>query len=208
LDKAIKLETLSVGPLAANCYLIINKTDKKCVLIDPGDEPAEILKRIQSSGAKLEGIFLTHGHIDHIGALAHLSAPTFIHKDDLAFLGNNQLNLSNFLNLPFKLEKNNSDINSLEDDQVVEVAGLVFKIIHTPGHTPGSISIKFENILFTGDTLFCGSIGRTDLVYGSDTALLQSIKNKLLCFPGDTKIYPGHGPSSTLKEEKENNPYL
>jgi len=208
LDKEVKLEKITVGALLTNCYLLINRKLKQCVLIDPGAESGLILRHIAQSGSKLEAIILTHGHIDHIRALESVQAPIYIHREDAEFLTDAEKNMAQFLSLSFSIGKNSDKIRLLDDGQILEVAGFSFKIIHTPGHTPGSISIGFKNIVFTGDTLFAGSIGRTDLSYGSSEKIFKSIRNNLLVLPKDTKIYPGHGEDSTIGRELESNPFL
>lgn len=208
MDKEVKLEKITVGALLTNCYLLVNRKLNQCVLIDPGAESGLILRHIAQSGSRLEAVILTHGHIDHIRALEAIQAPIYIHKQDAEFLVDAEKNLGEFLSLPFSIGKNDREIRLLDDGQVLEVAGFSFKIMHTPGHTPGSISIGFKNIVFTGDTLFAGSIGRTDLSYGSSEKIFKSIKDKLLVLSEDTKIYPGHGEDSTIGRELKSNPFL
>ncbi|MFH1491862.1 MAG: MBL fold metallo-hydrolase [Candidatus Omnitrophota bacterium] len=205
MDKRIAIERIIVGPLGSNCYLFANRENKKAVLIDVGDE-AELIKR-KVKGLRLEAIFLTHGHIDHIGAVNFFDVPIFIHQDELEFLNDQEKNMSSFLGSSFSLSKD-KDIRTVHDGQIINICDFNLRIIHTPGHTPGSITIQFEDILFTGDALFAGSIGRTDLPYGSTEDLIKAIKNKLLVLPPDTKVYPGHGEQTTIADEKNNNPFL
>lgn len=207
MDKKIDIEKMTVGPLGSNCYLLINKEQGSCILIDAGDEAEVIKRRIFKFKLTLEAILLTHGHIDHIRALGAFEAPIFIHRQEIKFLKDGDKNLSQFLGFSFSLDSDR-DLRPVEDGQILKIAGINLKIIHTPGHTPGSITIQFEDNLFSGDALFAGSIGRTDLSYGSTEQLISSIKNKLLILPAQTKVYPGHGPSTTIGEEKDNNPFL
>ncbi|MEW6009232.1 MAG: MBL fold metallo-hydrolase [Candidatus Omnitrophota bacterium] len=207
MDKTIDIEKIIVGSLATNCYLIVNKPLKEAILIDAGAEADEIKKRISRYGANLCAIFLTHAHIDHIAALQDIDAPIYIHSLDSSFLRDTDKNLSAFFGLPLAISSKRKIIE-VRDGEIIKLAGMSLRIIHTPGHTPGSISIQLNEIIFTGDALFKGSVGRTDLPYGSYEALIAAIKNKLLPLGDDIKIYPGHGDASTLREEKRNNPFL
>jgi len=199
------LKTFVVGPLAVNCYLVADPASAEACLIDPGAEPYGIKNYLTRNALKLKYIINTHGHGDHIAANGFFDVPIYIHSLDAPFLQDPEKNLSTqFL---FRVTSPKAS-RLLADGDRVGLGGLSFAVIHTPGHTPGSISLKLEDVLFTGDTLFAGGVGRTDLVYGDNEALFDSIRKKLFVFPDDTAIYPGHGGSSTIGTEKESNPFL
>jgi glyoxylase-like metal-dependent hydrolase (beta-lactamase superfamily II) len=203
------LETISVGPMQANCYIIASGNDSQAIIIDPGDEKHKIDRVLEKYNLKPAFIINTHGHIDHIGCDDKFGVPVYVHRQDAALLKSAALNLSAFLGASFKVK---SDINELEDKQSVKLGELELEVIHTPGHSPGGISLLMkkpkDNILFTGDSLFYHSIGRTDFPGASNALLVKSIKEKLLKLSDDTVIYPGHGPSSTIGEERINNSFL
>lgn len=194
-----------VGPMAVNCYLVADTASSEACLIDPGASPREIKNYIRQNGYDLKFIINTHGHGDHIAANGSFGVPIYIHKLDKNFLTSTDLNLSrDFL---FKVTSPEAS-RLLEDGDEVSLGKLKFKVIHTPGHTPGSITLVLDGAAFTGDTLFRFSVGRTDFDYGDESALFRSISEKLLTLGDDTVIYPGHGESSTIKEELESNPFL
>jgi len=199
------LKRLVVGALDTNCYLVGCKKSKKAVVIDPGaeEEVDTIINLLQVNDFELKYIINTHGHIDHIAGNRVLksktSAEILIHKLDAEMLIDANKNFSSFLNQ--KICSPPAD-KLLEEGDEITFGSLKCKIIHTPGHTPGGISLILNDIVFTGDTLFAGGIGRTDLPGGSYDGIQKSIKDKLLKL-GDCKIiYPGHGPSSTIGKEK------
>lgn len=199
------LETIIVGPMEVNCYILGCKGTREATIIDPGVDYDKIKKRLEEIGVTAKYILNTHGHADHIGANGKFGLPVFIHRLDATFLRNPIKNLSTMFG--FVVASPKAD-RLLEDKSKIEVGSLNLEIIHTPGHTPGSISIKCDDIVFTGDTLFCEGIGRTDLPYASEKDLFNSIREKLLVLPDMTKVYPGHGPASTIGHEKEYNPFL
>ena len=206
----MKIETLSVGPMQANCYILIDEVSREALIIDPGADYKRIKHLLDRALARANFIVNTHGHIDHIGADDQFSLPIYIHRDDVSLLCNPKLNLSEFLSSPFQI---NTQIHSLEDNEDICLGSRIhLKVIHTPGHTPGSICLlsasSKEKIIFTGDTLFFEGIGRTDFAGASSELLLTSIKKKIFILPEDTVIYPGHGPGSTIGHEKKNNPFL
>ena len=200
----MEIKRLIVGPLATNCYILTH--NKKAVVIDPGAEPERILDFLSSRNLEVRFVINTHGHADHILADDIFGRPVYIHRDDAPFLKDSSLNMSDFLGLPFTVKTN--DIKLLDGKDSIEFEGVKLEIIHTPGHTPGGICIKAEDFLFSGDTLFLHSVGRTDIPYANHKELIKGIKEKLLVLPENTKVFPGHGEFTTIAEEKLNNPFL
>lgn len=200
------LETVVVGSMEVNCYILARNENSRAVIIDPGAQGRKISMALEKHKLKPALIINTHGHYDHIGADNELNAPIYAHKLDAPLLKDAMLNMSGLFALPYAVK---SEVKFLEDNQVIELDGIELKVLHTPGHTAGGISLvlqKPENkIAFTGDTLFCRGIGRSDLAGGSEEVLIKSIKERLFTLPDETKIYPGHGKSSTIGEEKRNN---
>lgn len=193
------LETIVVGSMQVNCYILGCPRTSEAIVIDPGDEPERIKKRLNARGLKLKFIVNTHGHADHIGANVALGAPVYIHRLDAEFLTKPQLNLSAMFGLPITLPM---PAKLLEEGQKLEAGQISLKVIHTPGHTPGGICLDAGEFIFTGDTLFAQGIGRSDFPYASEEDLLSSIRERLLILPDKTVIYPGHGPCSTIGEER------
>lgn len=200
----MRIDALTVGQMQVNCYVLSSKTTKNAILLDPGDEYLRIKAYLDKHKLKAKFIMHTHGHIDHIQADNEFNLPVYVHSADIELLKNPERNLSNFLSLPFKVK---SDIKQLEDSQIINLDDLSLEVMHTPGHTPGGICLKSAQVVFTGDTLFAGSVGRTDFPGASYEQLMKSIQDKLLVLPDETVIYPGHGPSSTIGQEKRSNPY-
>jgi len=205
----LKFKRLPLGIYQANCYIIWDEQTNKAVVLDPGGDFEELEEFIENSKLTVSYVILTHGHGDHIGAVAevrdYFKAEVMIHKDDFDMLKNNRKNYSS------QIGYNKIEIEAdkkLTDGDVINLGQLSLEIIHTPGHTKGSICIKCDDKVFTGDTLFAGSIGRTDLDGGSFEDIMASINNKILLFSDNTEIYPGHGPSTTIKAEKRYNPFL
>ena len=194
------IKTLPVGQLETNCYVVANENTLEAVVIDPGDESNTILDYLERSKLRCVAIMLTHGHFDHVGALSAVARETgakvYMHqKDDMRVARNNHMR--------YALPENGS---YYDDGDVVEAAGLTFYIMATPGHTPGGVTIRCGDALFTGDTLFRGSCGRTDLPGGDMMEQLRSLK-RICELPGDYEVYPGHMDSSTLERERNFNYY-
>ncbi len=205
------LEGFPVGPIQANCYIVGEETSGKGVVIDPGDEAERILGRIREHDLTIEVIFNTHGHFDHVGGNKRLKEATgaqiAIHPEDAHYLSK----LSESAAVWGMFAENSPPPDMLlEDGQIVEVGGLLFKVLHTPGHTPGSVSLLLESarLVFTGDLIFMGSIGRTDFPGGDYATLINSVRTKIFTLEDDFRILSGHGPVTTVGNEKRYNPFF
>lgn len=203
------IKRIQVGMIGTNCYLVACPDTKEAIVIDPGDEAKMIYDLAEKEGYKISAIVNTHGHWDHVGGNSELKAltgaPILIHEQDASYLGDRKLNLGSLMG---KNEVSPSADKCLQEGDIVQVGKLEFKVIHTPGHTPGGISLLGEKDIFVGDTLFAGSIGRTDFPGGDYRVIISMIKEKLLPLADEIKVYPGHGPSTTIGQEKKKNPFL
>lgn len=205
----IDYELTIVGPLETNCYLVYCSKTLEAVIIDPGAEAEKIFPIIHELKLKPKAVLNTHGHIDHVGAnrdfKEKFGLPIYLHPADQVLLQRNQqLELSLLLGAK---EPPPPD-RELADGDVIEFGEISLRVIHTPGHSPGSVSFLGNNYLFSGDTLFYGGVGRTDLPGGSWRDLERSIREKILTLPDEIIVLPGHGPSTTIGEERRSNPFI
>lgn len=203
------LETVQVGPMQVNCYILASAKGKGAILIDPGAQEHKIKKVLKSYQLTPAMVVNTHGHYDHIGCDDAFGVPVYIHRADAAFLTDPQLNLSGVFALPYCVE---SEMRLLDEHDRLELDDILLEVLHLPGHTPGGIGLLLKkpvnNIVFTGDTLFCQGVGRTDLDEGSHEELVRSIKTRLFVLSDETVAYPGHGGSTTIGEERRSNPFV
>jgi glyoxylase-like metal-dependent hydrolase (beta-lactamase superfamily II) len=203
--------TIPVGALEVNCYIVWDKATLEGVIIDPGADAAEIEAAVRGAGVKVRCVINTHGHFDHVGADAAMKAafgaPVAIHPNDAALMAEAH---EHGIFFGVKTPQQNAPDILLEDGKAIEFDGVKLKVIHTPGHTRGGVCLYMEDgkLLFTGDTLFAGSVGRTDFEGGSMEDLMDSITGKLLSLGDEVRVLPGHGPESTIGEEREVNPFL
>jgi len=201
----VLIKKIVVGLLESNCYLAGDENTKEIFIIDPGGDYKSIKSVIDKYSLKPKAVINTHGHGDHIGANEEFGIPVWIHRLDADFLIDPSKNLSGAFGFFLKIK---AASRLLKDKDMLDIGKYNLEVIHTPGHTPGSICLKAAGVIFTGDTLFCQGIGRTDFAYGSEKDIASSIKEKLFTLDDDYVIYPGHGPSSTIGNEKLNNPFI
>jgi hydroxyacylglutathione hydrolase len=209
----MKIDRLILGDFETNCYVVRrDESASECLVIDTGLDSRPMIAFLTEHGLVPTAIVLTHGHVDHIAGLAALrakfpQAKVYIHRLDAPMLTDAQANLSEMVMIPF--ETNAADV-LLEDGDTVQGAGIVLKVLHTPGHTPGGICLYAESeaVVFAGDTLFAGGIGRTDFPGGDHEQLLESIRNRLFVLPERTAVYPGHAMRTTVGRERNSNPFL
>ena len=205
------IETFPVGPLQCNCTILGDELTGEAIVIDPGEEVGRIERRLKELGLKLKQILITHGHIDHVGGALKLKrltgAPILMNENDMAQL---DIMEKQAAWLGVATPETAPPDASLTDGMKVEVAGHEGQVVHTPGHTQGSVCVHFAamKLLVAGDTLFAGSIGRTDLPGGNERQILESIHARLLVLPEETRVIPGHGPLTTIGVEREENPFL
>lgn len=203
------LKIIPAGPLAVNCYLIGCEKTKAGAVIDPGDDAAFILDAIKEQNLDIKYILLTHGHVDHLAHLMKLkdkiNAEFLMHQED-AFLLKGLFAQALMFGLPNP--GNPKPDRFISDGEEIALGDLKIKVLHTPGHSPGSVTFHVEDKLFVGDLIFSGSIGRTDLPKGDYQTLIHSVEIKIFTLPDETMIYPGHGPETTVGQEKATNPFF
>ncbi|WP_040011976.1 MBL fold metallo-hydrolase [Desulfotignum phosphitoxidans] len=203
------IKKLEVGPIMANCFILGCEDTREAVVIDPGDDADQILMILAKEKLTVKYLINTHGHFDHVGANRRMkevtSAKLAIHPDDVPMLSELSRSAASF---GLSAENSPEPDLLLHDKDTVRFGNITLTVIHTPGHSRGGIALYTPGHLFAGDTLFAGSIGRTDLPGGDYDTLIASIKQKLLVLPDDTVVYTGHGPETTIADEKRMNPFL
>jgi len=206
----VKLDHRTVGLFEENCYLVADESSGHAVLIDPGDEGARLVSMVADARVTLDAIWLTHAHIDHIGAVAeirrHFDVPVYLHPLDLPWYTTLSARFAETYAIDF--EQPDAPITELSDGARLRCGQLEFSVMHVPGHAPGLVSFNGEGVAFAGDLLFAGSIGRTDLTLGDPSAMSASLTRFVESLPADTIVYPGHGPRTTLAREMQTNPFL
>jgi len=209
MDENLIIKRLVVGSLSANCYIVGNADTKEGMVIDPGGNPEVILKAITDFGFDIQTIILTHGHSDHIAALYDIQertgADVAIHIEDADFL-EGRGSFSSMFGISYKTPESPDKL--VREGDIIEMGNTRFTVVHTPGHTPGSICLLSENKVFTGDTLFYRGIGTTLMPGSSRRQLIDSIQTRLMVLPDDFKIYPGHGRETTIGTERKSNPFI
>ena len=208
------IRRLLVGPIQTNAYVVAHEASREAIAIDPGGPPNPILEVLKQNSFQLQAIINTHGHGDHMAGNVPLKdatgAPVWVHEADAAMLTDAHANLLAWAGVNVKTAP--ADRTLREGDAITigdkDPNPVILRVIHTPGHTPGGMSLVGEGVVFCGDSLFAGGIGRTDLPGGSEYLLLESIREKLLSLPDETIVYPGHGPETTIGQERRHNPFL
>lgn len=202
------IQSLVVGPIMANCFIIGCEKTRKAAVIDPGDESSRILMKLAEQKLTVEYIINTHGHFDHVGANRKLKEATGA-KLIIHALDQSMLKVLSETSAAFGLSVENSPPpdQTVQDGDIIQFGEIILTVLHTPGHTPGGISLHTDGVVFVGDTLFAGSIGRTDFPGGDFNTLISSIKNKLYSLGDQVIVYTGHGPETTIGREKRSNPF-
>ena len=206
----MKIEKFVTGIISTNCYLVINEETKQTVVIDPAACPSYLMGHMKGEGLQVEAILLTHGHFDHIMGIDDLRrefpVPVYVHEGDRETLLDPALNLSSSYTNGYTFD----GADYIRDGQRLELAGFSFQVIHTPGHTPGGVCyyLESEGVLFSGDTLFQNSVGRTDFPNSSMSDLIRSLREKVMKLPDDVKVYPGHMGETTIGHERKYNPFI
>ena len=205
----MRIEVRTVGLFEENCYLVLDESSGRAVLVDPGDEGGRLVEMVQAAGARLDAIWLTHAHIDHIGAINHVRAtwdvPVHLHPLDLPYYTHLSARAADMYGVPW--DQPDAVTNALANGDVLPCGTLEFTVMHVPGHSPGHVSFNAPGVALSGDLLFAGSVGRTDLPLSDPFAMDTSLE-RFATLPEQTIVYPGHGPSTTIAAEIMTNPFL
>jgi hydroxyacylglutathione hydrolase len=205
----MKVDVRTVGAFQENCYLIVDEDTNHAVLVDPGADGDEVLAMLEQSGAELQAIWVTHAHVDHVGGIAAVrrahDVPVFLHPLDNTLYSNLAAESAELFGLPF--EQPDGPHRELAEGQVLRCGSMEFTVMHVPGHAPGHVSFNTHGHSFSGDLLFAGSIGRTDLPF-SDPFAMDASLDRFGTLPPETRVYPGHGPTTTIGTEQVSNPFL
>lgn len=203
------IKTLAVGPIMANCYIVGCENTKQAAVIDPGDDTDKILMALADAKLTLKYILNTHGHFDHVGGNRRMKDATgaelLIHAEDASMLASLPQAAASF---GLSADSSPPPDKTIDEGDTIIFGDITFNVLHTPGHSPGGVSFHADSVVFVGDTLFAGSIGRTDFAGGDFNTLIASIKNKLIPLGDDVTVYTGHGPTTTIGQEKRSNPFL
>lgn len=204
----MKIQTIPVGPLQENAYLVVDEVARRAVFVDPGDEAERLLRALDASGATLDAIWLTHSHMDHVGGIAGIvrryPVPVLAHPAGKPVYEGAAEHARYF---GLEIEQPPPADATLGEGDTLTVGGTHFQVIHTPGHEPGHVVIHGNGVAFVGDCLFAGSVGRTDLPMASGPELARSLE-RIVALGDDVKVYPGHGPATTIRHERRHNPFL
>ena len=204
----MKIDCRTVGAFQENCYLVVDPASRRGVLVDPGAEADQLIEMVRASGAILDAIWLTHAHIDHIGAIAGVkrawNVPVYLHPADQPLYDRGGMQAAVY-GLPF--EQPAAPDHALAEGDVLSVGSLEFEVIHVPGHAPGHVAFVRQRCMLGGDLLFAGSIGRTDLPFSDPERMAESLE-RVAGLPEDTVVYPGHGPTTSIGQERATNPFL
>lgn len=199
------VKSLTVGPLESNCFIVGDEQSKRAMIVDPGDEPHRIMSVVGEAGLFVDYLFCTHAHFDHVGAVPDVKKETgakiLVHKDELEIY-HAASDMAAFWG--YDMEPLPEPDLLVKDGDEIKLGALMFRVLHTPGHSPGGACLFGEGVVITGDTLFAGSVGRTDF-HGGDMAMLKQSFGRLLALPPDTKVLAGHGPASTIGRERSEN---